>query len=326
MTSKLVTSQAYTQRVLKAIQHAKKRVYVLALIIQQTEDSSEIITALTRAAHRGVEVNVVADFSTASYTSGHLNPYYGYVKQLRAARDLANRIRSANARFSWVGSRSPFLFAGRTHSKWIIADDVVFCFGGINLHTNFTGDLDYMFEQHDPLLANALASEHMSILRVESLDTAYKSLAVDVAQGTLLIDGGIPFDSIIYRRAVNLVRSSAHILMVTQYCPTGRIAHALKNVESGVYYNEPRTTDLFTNKLIQIGKLTTEIPNMYTRAPYIHAKFLIATNSEGKKTAITGSHNFISYGGMLGTREIALITEDPGMIAALENFYQSHIA
>lgn len=326
MPATLITSRAYTQRVTKAIQHAKNRVYVLALIIQQTEDASEIITALTRAANRGVDVNVVADFSTAAYANGHLNPYYGYINQVRSARDLANRLRSSGASFTWVGTRSPFLFAGRTHSKWIVADDVVFCFGGINLHTNFEGDSDYMFEQRDQALADALVNEHKSILHVENLDTAYRSIEVDTSQGRLLIDGGIPFDSIICRKAVKVINSAQKVLMVTQYCPTGRIAHALKHTTYQAYYNEPTTKDLLTNVLISTGKLITDIPNMYKRKTYIHAKFLIATDAEGKKTAITGSHNFLSYGVMLGTREIALMTTDPAVIKSLEVFYETYIA
>ncbi len=326
MSPKLVTSQAYTHRVLKAIQHAKKHVYVLALIIQQTDDASEIITALTRASHRGVGVNVVADFSTVTYANGHLNPYYGYVKQLGAARDLANRLRSAGARFSWVGTRSPFLFAGRTHSKWIVADSTVFCFGGISPHELFTDDIDYMFEQHDPVLASMLINEQTSILHAENADTAYVSRAVSVSQGTLLIDGGIPFDSIIYRQAVKLIHSSSHVLMVTQYCPTGVIAKALKDTDNLVYYNEPTTSDPLTNMLIHAGKITTSIQNLYKKKPYIHAKFLIATDENGHKTAITGSHNFISYGVTLGTRELALMTKDPTIIKSLETFYRSYIA
>ena len=326
MTPKLITSQAYTRHVLRAIQLAQKRVYVLALIIQQDEDAAHILTALIRAAHRGVDVNVIADFSTIAYAEGHLNPYYGFIDQVRTGRDMANRLHAAGARFTWVGQRSPFLFAGRTHSKWIITDDSVYCFGGINLHTRFTNEADFMFVQRDKTLARILVEEHHAILDAESRDTASISRAINHELGTLLIDGGIPFDSIIYRRAVRLVRSSRDVLMATQYCPTGRLASALKQTNFKVFYNAPKTADLFTDLLIATSQKVTNIPNLYNRTPYIHAKFLIATDEHGSKTAITGSHNFISYGGMLGTREIALMTQDKAIIESLEDFFERYIA
>lgn len=322
----LVTSQAYTSRVIHAIQHARKRVFVLALIIHQDKDASAILTALTRAAHRGVDVRILADFSTYSHKGGHFRPTTIYTRQNQMITDMVNRTRTSGAEFRWLGVSHPFIFAGRTHSKWIIADDTVFALGGINLHLNFVSDSDYMFEIKDPALADVLAAEHRSIVSADKNDTAYPSMAVDSAYGTVLIDGGIPFDSIIYRSAVAVARTAKEILVVTQYCPTGALAKAISSTNHRVYFNSARSRDPFTNWLIVTGQHITGIINSYDRLPYIHAKFLIATDENGVKTAITGSHNFISYGGILGTRELALKTQDKSIIAALEQYYRKNIA
>ncbi len=323
---KLITSRAYSRRVLRAIQRAQTRVYVTSLIIQQHDDASEIIIALIRASERGVDVRVVGDYSTHAYLDGRLNPYYGFVKQVKNARELANRLRSHGVIFDWIGSHSPFLFAGRTHVKWIIADTTVFSFGGINLHETFSHDLDYQLELDDKKLADKLAGEHLSIVSANHLEAPRLSCSFTSEYGEVLIDGGLVFDSIIYRRAVELVATAENILLVTQYCPTGKLAKLMQRTNYKLYFNNPHTRDLFTNVLIKTGKHLARLENSYTNKPYIHAKFMIVTHKDGSKTAITGSHNFITYGGILGTREIALQTTDPHIIGALEQFYTKYIA
>jgi cardiolipin synthase len=65
---------------------------------------------------------------------------------------------------------------------------------------------------------------------------------------------------------------------------------------------------------------------MYTRNRYLHAKFMIFTMPDGSKVALTGSHNFVYAGVLLGTREIALETRNPKIIRQLESFFESHVA
>lgn len=321
---KLVTSKRYSTVVVDAINNAQKRVFVLALIIQQSKDTTEIMTALTRASHRGVDVQVMADFSTYSYTHGH-KPSTIYAKSMRVATDMVNRLRSSGAHFTWLGMQQPFVFAGRTHSKWIVCDDQVFAFGGINLYADFKQDHDFMFMFESAELAELITTEHRSIQAASTVDAAYLSSSIDTTYGTVLIDGGIPFDSLIYRRSLELIDSAQSVLMVTQYCPTGKLAHKIKDIPYSVYFNHP-SRDLLTNALITTGKKLSGIINSYTGSSYIHAKFMIVTHKNGSKTAITGSHNFISYGGILGTREISLETTNPRIIAGLELFYTKYIA
>lgn len=326
MSATLVVSKKYTARIIRAIEQAQHNVYVLALIIEHNKDASDIITALVRAASRGVRVHVMIDFSTYSFSDGHLNPYYGISGPVSSSHHLENRLRAHGGTVTWLGTHNPFLFAGRTHSKWIVADDIVFCFGGINLHADFTSDNDYMLEIQDKELATVIADEHIAISRADRTDSAYLSKSVASPYGEILIDGGVPFDSIIYRRAVDMVKDATEVLIVTQYCPTGKLAKLLSVKTYKAYYNIPSTNDPATNYLIALGEKITGITNSYTAKQYLHAKFIIATYANGHKKALTGSHNFISYGGILGTREIALLTPDEAIISSLEKFYHQHIA
>ena len=51
---------------------------------------------------------------------------------------------------------------------------------------------------------------------------------------------------------------------------------------------------------------------------------LVFTFKDGSKAAITGSHNFVNGGALLGTREVALETRDAKIIEQLESFIHTH--
>jgi cardiolipin synthase len=70
----------------------------------------------------------------------------------------------------------------------------------------------------------------------------------------------------------------------------------------------------------------SRLKTRYTRTRYLHAKFMIFTMADGRKVALTGSHNFSGTGVLLGTREMALQTEDPRIIEQLEEFWKQHVA
>ena len=53
---------------------------------------------------------------------------------------------------------------------------------------------------------------------------------------------------------------------------------------------------------------------------------MIFTMPDGRKVAITGSHNFVYGGVLLGTREIALETDDPKIVRQLERFFKTYVA
>jgi len=53
---------------------------------------------------------------------------------------------------------------------------------------------------------------------------------------------------------------------------------------------------------------------------------MIFTMPDGRKIAVTGSHNFVYGGVLLGTREIALETDDKKVIRQLERFFDSYVA
>ena len=142
----------------------------------------------------------------------------------------------------------------------------------------------------------------------------------------MLVDGGLFGDSVIYRQAVRLAREAESIILVSQYCPTGKIARILRRKGATVYFNHWRQAASLNKGIIGFGMLMSRNSTSYRRDNYLHAKFIIFTMPGGRKVAITGSHNFMYSSGLVGTREIALQTEDSAIIKSLESFVKERVA
>jgi cardiolipin synthase len=142
----------------------------------------------------------------------------------------------------------------------------------------------------------------------------------------VLTDGGFQGDSIIYRRVCELAKEAKEVLLVSQYCPTGKLARILRNKPAKLYFNPPELAGPLNRAVISVGMLFSHHKTLYKRDRYLHAKFMIFTMPSGEKIAITGSHNFVYGGVLLGTREIALETNDRKIIRQLEAFFQEHVA
>lgn len=325
MTPRLITSRDYIDDVVRSINRAHRRIYCLSLIFQQDTITEPLISALLRAAERHVSVNVAADFTTYSYAAGHGRPATILSDATVSTTGMVHRFRASGVSFRWLGQGGFFIFAGRTHSKWIIADDTVYCFGGMNLDNPSMSNADFMLKVTDAELAKQLIEEYQRIITGDMLGTRNLSYSLPSPYGTIYFDGGIPGESLIYRRACRLAAQAASIVFVSQYCPTGSLARSLRDKPSEIYYNHPQASDSYTAKFIRVSQNSARLKNDYAREPYIHAKILLVTLPDGSKTVITGSHNFASLGVLAGTREIALETSDPHIVGMIEEFIQKEI-
>jgi len=227
--------------------------------------------------------------------------------------------------FNWLGRGRITLFHGRTHTKWCIVDDTLFTFGGVNLYDEGVRNVDYMFKLTDKKLAERLIQEQIRIQNAERRSNNYPSVSYEHNDMTVLIDGGIIGQSVIYRRAIELAEQAMHITFVSQYPPTGKLGRILKSKSANLYYNRPLQAEGLNRIVIRISQLLSGLHTKYTRAQYLHAKCIIFTFTNGTKTAITGSHNFAYTGVLLGTREIALETQNQDVINQLEKFVNDEV-
>jgi len=161
--------------------------------------------------------------------------------------------------------------------------------------------------------------------RANSRFSGFRSSALKYGKDQVLVDGGIPGDSIIYRRALKYARKAERIVLVSQYCPTGELGRVIESKHHEMWFNPPRNASLVNRILISASMVVTRHRTLYRKRQYLHAKTIVFYLKSGRRVAITGSHNFVRGGVTLGTREIALQTRNPMIIDQIETFIQSSV-
>lgn len=323
---KLLLPSDYVCDATEAIKKAKKRVSFLCMMVTNDEETDDLIDALCGAAERGVHVEVGADIFTYGELAGHFIPTRYYTKKARSTKNMTRQFAKYGVHFNWLGRFTNTPFSGRTHIKWCVVDDVIYSFGGVNLYSRGIKNTDYMFKAVDHEIASIMTDEYDRLVRADSGNFAFRSRSVATRFGNMHIDGGLPFDSVIYRRACTLAKEAKKVLLVSQYPPTGRLSWLLKKTDTKLYFNTGELASPLSKVVLKIGTTLTQNKTLYSRDSYLHAKFIIFYLEDGKRVALTGSHNFVNGGVMLGTREVALETEDPAVIDQLETFFKKHVA
>lgn len=319
---KLITPSQYITQAAAAARTATRRISLLSMVFADHENTHELIAELEAAARRGVEVTIAADVFTYGEVSNGFLPLRYYSAGASATDKMVRSLKKAGVKFSWLGRNRITFFNGRTHSKWCVIDSTVFSFGGINIYNVGIENEDYMFTLKDERLADRLVEEQHRILRAEKKSINYPSVAYEHPQMDVLFDGGFIGQSIIYRRACELAKQATHIIFISQYCPTGRLARILKKQPTEFYYNRTTQAKGLNRFVIAISQYLSGLTTSYTQNAYLHAKCIIFTLPDGTKRAISGSHNFAYTGVLLGTREVAIETADQHIIGQLELFYE----
>ncbi len=324
---KLLATPDYIQEAIEAITNAKHRVMFMSLMFTDDDVTDDFVDALEAAALRGVSVKIAADVFTYGELGGHFLPFKFFTKKSRETTSSVRELTQKGVVFNWLGRFSATPVNGRTHIKCLIVDDIVFSFGGVNLYgKDILGNNDYMFLCKDARLADDLTHEFNQITKADTNHHAYRSHKFSYDDNLVLTDGGFQGDSIIYRRACELAKQADEILLVSQYCPTGKLSRIIKQKKSRLYFNPPQLAGALNKLVIKVGIFFSGHTTLYSRNRYLHAKFIIFTMPDGSKTALTGSHNFVYGGVLLGTREIALETKDPKIISQLEKFFRQNVA
>lgn len=318
----LLTPKAYVKDLIRLISTAKTQIVVFSHIIAYDESTKELIDALCEASRRGVKVEVSGDV----YTFGILRGWNALNHDIRQLRTMVKRLRESKVQYRWIGAFGPFLFAGRAHLKWCVVDDEVYSFGGVNLYKIGLENVDYMLKMTDHKLADRLVEEHHKITWNDRNAWFNKSRTFTCKFGTVLLDGGIALDSVIYDRACVLAEKAKSILFVSQYCPTGKLGRIMAKKDSKLYFSHHEIATGANKFLIKSSMHKTGYATLYKRPSYNHAKFIIFTMPNNEKIALTGSHNFVWGGAVLGTREINLETDNHQIVQQLEKFFKEHIA
>lgn len=323
---KLLTTAEYIQDATQEIDQASSRVIVMTLCIENEKRTETFMTSLLGSVKRGLDVNVAADLFTFSELGGSFSPFKRLTRRSQMAALFAKKLKKVGADFTWLGGNHKFNpFAGVTHIKWTVVDDIVYIFGGVNLYGKGVTRNDYMFKVNDKKLADMVVSEQNAIIKADTGPGKYVGFQADISQGNLMIDSGRPGYSLIYSRACELAQKAESIVFVSQYCPTGKLASIIRSKKSKIYFNQPNKTQFETHIMLRASQWLTGLHSLYKRSNYLHAKFIIFTMTDGSKVALTGSHNFNYSGVRLGTREVELETQELKIISQLEEFYKDFV-
>lgn len=325
--SELLLPEEYTRDAILRIAQARTHIYFLTMILYYDAETKNILDALMAAAKRGVHVEVVGDTFSFLERLGEFRPNKGGVRNhMSAVTTLKKRLRRAGVNFTWLGNQAHTFVTSRTHSKWLVVDDTVYSFGGVNMFGGGLKHADYMLRYDNTGLASALIKEQKRIIRADRHGHSYRSHSFSSNIGKLLFDGGLYGESTIYRAACYHAKRASSITYVSQYCPSGKLARLLKQKDCVFYFNPWHTAAFLNTAAIWVGQFLSGIKSDYTRSQYIHAKCIIFEYPDGNKIAISGSHNFSNGGVWFGTKEIALETSDRATIASLETFINKFIA
>lgn len=324
-TPELLTPHEYLADATRRIRSSHRRVRMIALTMAHESETELLIEALCGAASRGVDVHVAADTFTYADAAGRFVPKRYLSRRRRSSMEMTRVLTEAGVTFDWLGQEGGLPWRGRTHTKFCVVDDTVYSFGGVNLDDQSAANVDYMLRVTDHRLAEDLVRVYERTRVANTRVRGFRSVALKYGKDQVLVDGGIPGDSIIYRRALKYARKAQRIVLVSQYCPTGELGKAVAAVPHEMWFNPPRNASLFNRALITASMLITGHRTLYGKRQYLHAKAIVFYLKSGKRVAITGSHNFVRGGVALGTREIALQTKNPLVIDQIEAFIENQV-
>ena len=322
---RLLPAHEYIADVTSAVSTARQRVVMIALTISDERETSGLLNAVMDAARRGVDVRVAADVFTYADVAGTFLPKSYLTRRARKSMRFVRELKAAGASFDWLGRDRGIIFRGRTHSKFCVVDDISYSFGGVNVDDAGATNVDYMLRVDDARLADDLVWLYSTIQKANIKKVGHRSRSIKYGKDRVLVDGGLVGDSIIYRHACKFAAKAERIVLVSQYCPTGKLGRLIKAVPHSSYFNPPENASPLNALLIRASMISSRTRTLYRRKQYLHAKVILFYLPGGRKVAITGSNNFVQGGVSLGTREIALQTRNPAVIEQIEHFIAERV-
>lgn len=225
-------------------------------------------------------------------------------------------------------------FIGRDHIKVGIVDEgKVAYFGGINFD-QIGESLDFMVKFTGPV-AQKIAEAHRDMYAGHVASDMEASLD---NYSRLLIDIGNKGESMILKEAVAMIEGAETGIENTSLVfPDGPIDEALSQkakkglvtevVVSSVNPSRSllgggRIFNLVQRKNKLFSKLRKSGAHIVTVPEFVHAKLLIVDRGTPYQKAYFGTHNLSVAGVKAGTREWAIFTTDPELIANLGAFYE----
>jgi phosphatidylserine/phosphatidylglycerophosphate/cardiolipin synthase-like enzyme len=336
----LVSKMEYFRDLVRRIDGAQKgtRVAVATMAFEPHEQPiHDLVKALTGAARRGVDTYLTLDAYTFLVHDKRLwpGPLWSQTaiptviaEPFRSTLAVLRAFKTAGGHYSITNvPGKPFRnpYSGRSHIKGAVIGDYIYI-GGCNLDS--PGYVDIMVGRTHKESADWVYDRFVQMCTSASTVTTYQGVDQHKVFGDdseIIIDSGVPRQSAIYSRALQLIDSAKDTIYLTcQFFPGGETAKHLlaahkRGVDVRIVYSHPATHG--SKQLFHVLHITRERMRLPTdffaeqqsaRTPKLHAKVLIADG-----TSLIGSHNYVTQGVNFGTAEIALQNNDPDLARAV---------
>ncbi len=321
---------------------AQKRALMQTMYLLPSHFSDLLVNSLVKASKRGVEASIVTDgivkISRArdKATAAILGSNSTREFDVYATKKMDEKLKDSGVKV--VESR-PFtklnllLFAfKRNHFKMAVVDNTAWI-GGLNAgkESDFNR-IDFMMRVTDQELVDELASI------IQAPEKINKDYSKTVGNVDLIVDGGVPGQSIIMEKVNQAIESIEHpedaeITILSPWVPDGKLLdvlheaglkgtkitvvtsyHPFEFAFEGVYALVKNYNILMMN--LKGKRLTT----LYTPLE-VHGKMLFIRDGS-KKTAMITTHNFTDKGVKMGTAEIALMSQNETFADSCNTFIE----
>jgi phosphatidylserine/phosphatidylglycerophosphate/cardiolipin synthase-like enzyme len=331
------TAPVFLQDFLQKAQAAQNKVLIQSMVFETGEMMEKLAPILAAKAQEGVDVQLEIDWVSRRFIHGHLpllpvlsSEERQYNRLLHTKNwQVREELMSKGVKITEINQASlisQFLpMFRRNHVKLFIVDDKFGWVGGVNLLDRAFSCQDFMvrFDQIDEI--KTLEEQFFRVNANRPRQNLENRLnKTDI----LLTDAGKIANSIIYRRALELINTAkSDLCFVSQFVPEGQVRDALMsasargvNVEIVNSFSAAKAKWSAAHKAAYRAFLfqLRRHPSISFRhsTERIHAKLLIADS----QTALFGSHNLVDTGVLMGTEEIAVHTSDPDLVVQLVEF------
>ncbi len=337
----LLDSRDYYQELMQRIPHVRERAHMMAMAFWADGATEPLIESLADcAANTDANVSLAADsFSRLMYN--HL-PRWMLMGKMREASDgqwqrtkrLITRLEESGGQFKWLDTPSnlkkTLFFLNTNHIKATILDDTVYL-GGANITgKDLSESIDFMVRVESPELADILELVLFEQEDIERSDFVLHSRNI----GHIYFDSGKRNRSLIYETVNSLVAQAAEeVKLVTRFAPTGTLKRSLEQAQANgaeincVYLRQKDISWLYKGLgrlgILQSRRLPARPQSDMSVEQYgpLHAKLLIADDK-----LVVSSHNFTGAGVLLGTKELAVITENTKLVAQAHEAFDTYFS
>ena len=327
----LIPADELQERYVASVRSATSRVVLQSMSMTYGEATAPILDAVAEQAG-DIDVLLLPDSFSERFDAAHLavNPFGDHAQAIKDFKAYTAGLQERGGRVRFTNPYPSILshpYRGRSHIKFLIADDDVYDFGGVDVKRTGFRNADSMVRYRSAELADRLHRFAELTYKLGHLSQLADSREVIDDASYVITDMGAPGRSAIYDEVARLFEApdTVGITFLSQFRPTGQIEQALiaksKQNQDGVvvFCNRPNQLVIpaHITETLRARRSKLEVGHL-PDGSYLHEKVALVTRENAPTILIKGSHNMLDQGVRYGTAERMLFTTDPGLVEQAE--------